>query len=133
VRSPRDNTWELTGVLVREEYRMPWTPAAQTPGLESADADGVEAKYFGKSPGSGPFAYLVRILPGATMGARCHSANLMQFVLCGRATIDGSPFTAGWYAYFPAGRPVGSIAAGEEECRVMEIFDGPPRLQPVSR
>ena len=129
---PAFNTWELTGVLVREEYSMPWVPAGQTPGLEAADCEGVDAKYFGKNPASGPFAYLVRFPPGSRMGARRHTANLMQFVLAGRADIDDRPFTAGWYAYVPAGEPVGAIAGGDQECRVMELFDGPPGMTPVS-
>jgi hypothetical protein len=125
------NTWELTGVLVREEYKMDWRALAEAPGFEHAEQEGVEAKFFGQGPGKGPFAYLLRFPPGAHLGARRHGSNLMRFVLEGDIESAGQTVTAGWYAYVPAGCPVPPARGGGSGCRTLEIFDGPPRVEPA--
>lgn len=122
------NTWELTGVLVREEYKMDWRALAEAPGFEEAEHEGVEAKFFGQGSGKGPFAYLLRFPPGAKLGPRRHGSNLMRFVLEGEIESEGQAATAGWYAYVPAGCPVPAARGGESGCRTLEIFDGPPTL-----
>jgi hypothetical protein len=125
INDPEYQIWELQGVLVREEHKLPWASLGAMPGFDGIDVEGVEAKYFGKDD-LGPFAYLIRLAPGATLPARTHRAQAMRFMLSGSWSSGTTQAAAGWFQYQGAPGPLGAMHAGSECCLCMEIYQSNP-------
>jgi hypothetical protein len=126
INDPEYQIWELQGVLVREEYKLPWVPLAEMPGFEGMVVTGVDGKYFGKDE-LGPFAYLIRLAPGAIFPARAHRAVVMRFMLSGSCTAGSRQAGAGWFEYKSASSPVSAMHAGADGCLCMEVYQTNPR------
>jgi len=123
---PEYQIWELQGVLVREEYKLPWVSLSEMPGFDGIDVAGVDAKYFGKDD-LGPFAYLIRLGPEATLPARTHRAVAMRFILSGSWSAGSRQAGPGWFEYKSASGPLSAMHAGAEGCLCLEIYQSNPR------
>jgi quercetin dioxygenase-like cupin family protein len=84
-----------------------------------------------QDPGSGAEHYLVRYPAGLQARPHRHTAAHTIVVLEGALSVNGRVVGPMTYCHFPAGQTMHHAPAGDTDCLLLVVFDGPFDVQPV--